>query len=366
MADTGSGDLPPRARLPLLALGFVALLIGIFSGLARLGVTVDAKAASLAAFHGPMMIAGFFGVVIALERAVATARLWAYAAPLLAGLGAIGVFAGRPSEGAVAMTAGAVALVIASIRFVRIQPALHTATVAAGAIALAAGNGVWAATGRPSAAVPAWIAFIVLTIAGERLELTRFLPRSEFAQRAFAAIVAAIAAAMALSASPAAARAFGVALLALSAWLYAYDLARRTIRDSGLTRYTAACLLSGYVWLAIGGAIVAAAGLEPGTRAYDAALHALFVGFVFSMVFGHAPIIFPAVLRVKVPYSPAFYAPVALLHASVALRLAADAADAIGARQAGAIGNALAIGLFIVTAITAVVRGRRQTPQPAR
>ena len=221
MADTGSGDLPPRARLPLLALGFVALLIGIFSGLARLGVTVDAKAASLAAFHGPMMIAGFFGVVIALERAVATARLWAYAAPLLAGLGAIGVFAGRPSEGAVAMTAGAVALVIASIRFVRIQPALHTATVAAGAIALAAGNGVWAATGRPSAAVPAWIAFLVLTIAGERLELTRFLPRSEFAQRAFAAIVAAIAAAMALSASPAAARAFGVALLALSAWLYA-------------------------------------------------------------------------------------------------------------------------------------------------
>ena len=352
-------DLPPRARLPLLVLGFVALVLGVFAGLARLGLEADAKAAALAAYHGPLMVAGFFGVVISLERAVAAAKLWAYAAPLLAGLGAIGVFAGRPSEGAVAMTAGAVALVIASIRFVRIQPALHTATVAAGAIALAAGNGVWAATGRPSAAVPAWIAFLVLTIAGERLELTRFLPRSEFAQRAFAAIVAAIAAAMALSASPAAARAFGVALLALSAWLYAYDLARRTIRDSGLTRYTAACLLSGYVWLVVGGGVMLfAGGLAPGTPSYDAALHALGLGFVFAMVFGHAPIIFPAVLRVAVPYHPLFHAPLALLHAGLALRAIGDAAGRFEWTRWGAMLSAIALLAFIVNTIAAVVRGQ--------
>lgn len=358
-------DLPPRARLPLLALGFVALLVGVFSGLARLGLAVDEKAASLAGFHGPMMIAGFFGVVIALERAVATARLWAYAAPLGAGLGAILVLAGHPVEGAVAMTAGAVVLVIASIRFVTIQPAMHTATVAAGAVALAAGDLVWLATGRPSAAVPAWAAFLVLTIAGERLELTRFLPRSDLAQRAFAAIVAALAASMALAGSATGARAFGVALVALAAWLAVYDLARRTIRDRGLTRYTAACLLSGYVWLAIAGAILAGAGFEPGSRAYDAALHALFVGFVFSMVFGHAPIIFPAVLRVKVPYTPAFYAPVGLLHAGVALRVAAGATGSSAALAAGALGNALAIGLFIATAIVVVARAKRDAPRAA-
>ena len=46
---------------------------------------------------------------------------------------------------------------------------------------------------------------------------------------------------------------------------------------------------------------------------------------MFSMVFGHAPIIFPAVLRVAVPYHPTFYVPLALLRGSLILRLAGDA-----------------------------------------
>ena len=98
------------------------------------------------------------------------------------------------------------------------------------------------------------------------------------------------------------------------------------MRGHGLTRFIAVCLLSGYAWLALGSAVIlAAGGLTPGTASYDAALHAIALGFVFSMVFGHAPIIFPAVLRVAVPYHPLFYGPLALLHASLALRLAGDA-----------------------------------------
>ena len=38
-------------------------------------------------------------------------------------------------------------------------------------------------------------------------------------------------------------------------------------------------------------------GLQPGQASYDAALHALGLGFVFSMVFGHAPLIAPALLQ---------------------------------------------------------------------
>jgi hypothetical protein len=111
------------------------------------------------------------------------------------------------------------------------------------------------------------------------------------------------------------------------------------------------CLLAGYFWLALGGAL-AALGV-----ARDAALHAVFVGFVFSMVFGHAPIILPAVLRTAFPYHPVLYAPLALLHASLALRVA-------GAVAPGAWGNAAAIALFIVTAATLV--DRRQGGRGAR
>jgi len=139
------------------------------------------------------------------------------------------------------------------------------------------------------------------------------------------------------------------------------------VRGRGLTRFIAVCLLSGYVWLAIGSAVILAArGLVPGTASYDAALHAIALGFVFSMVFGHAPIIFPAVLRVAVPYHPTFYLPLALLHGSLALRLAGDAAGQLDWIRVGGLLNALALAAFIVGTVTAVVRGDRgQTARSA-
>jgi len=91
-------------------------------------------------------------------------------------------------------------------------------------------------------------------------------------------------------------RIVGLGYLALAAWLLVHDLARVTVRQNGLTRYIAVCLLTGFVWLMVGGWLsIGYAGYTAGPI-YDAKLHAVFVGFVFSMVFGHAPIIFPAVL----------------------------------------------------------------------
>ena len=98
-------------------------------------------------------------------------------------------------------------------------------------------------------------------------------------------------------------RALGVVLVLLAAWLIAFDLARVTIRQDRLPRYVAACLLAGYFWLGLAGALIALA------TAYDAALHAFFVGFVFSMVFGHAPVILPAVLRCGFPTIPCSTSP---------------------------------------------------------
>mgnify|MGYP003476996932 FL=1 len=107
---------------------------------------------------------------------------------------------------------------------------------------------------------------------------------------------------------------------------------------------------------------MAGAGLEPGRPSYDAALHALLLGFVFSMVFGHAPIVFPAVLRVVLPYHPVFYAPIILLHASLALRLLGDVSGSFALKQWGALGSALALAAFIVVMASAVFRSRRTGP----
>jgi len=87
-------------------------------------------------------------------------------------------------------------------------------------------------------------------------------------------------------------------------------------------------------------------------------LHALLLGFVFAMVFGHAPIIFPSVLRVAVPYRGGFYAPLVLLQASVLLRVVGDATAQHALVRLGGVLGALALLLFVLVTATAVVRGR--------
>ena len=128
------------------------------------------------------------------------------------------------------------------------------------------------------------------------------------------------------------------------------------MRQRGLPRYVALCLLAGYAWLGLAGGLMATQGLQPGTATWDAALHALLLGFVFSMVLGHAPIILPAVLRVAVPFAPRLFAPLVLLHASVALRVAGGLAGSAGLRQAGAWLSVLAIAAFIATVMSLVRR----------
>jgi len=343
-------DLPPLARAPVLLLGFVALLTGIAGALFRLGVGVPAPATAIT-WHGALMASAFFGTLISLERAVAIGRLWAYLAPAASGLGGLVLVLGAPEQGFWLLEGGAFLFGAASLAVWRRQPALHTAVLALGALCLLGAN-LWLALAQaPERAVPLWIAFFVLTIGGERLELSRLTPVPPRARVAFGVLSALIA----LDAFAAHLPSLGVLLLGLAAWLGRFDLATRTIRAQGLTRYIAVCLVSGYVWLAVGGALL---GLQ---LARDAALHAILLGFVFSMVFGHAPVILPAVLRVAFPYGAALYAPLALLHASVLVRVAADLADAATLKSAAGAGNALAIVLFILTAATLALsaRGRR-------
>jgi len=354
------GGLPPLARVPRLVLGFAGLVVGIGAGLARLGWPMPAAAASAAALHGPLMVCGFFGVVISLERAVALGRTWAYAAPLCAGLGTVAALAGAFALAPWLYVAGGVVLTIATVSIFVRQRALFTFTLTLGAACWPVGSALWALGADVHAVVGWWLAFLILTIAGERLELSRFLPPSPVAKAAFAAILVAAVAGLAGARLPWGMPLFAAGLFALAAWLLKQDVARRTVRGTGLTRFIAVCLLSGYVWLAVGaGTILAAGGLAPGTPAYGAALHALLLGFVFAMVFGHAPVIFPAVLKVAMPYHPAFYVPLALLHLSLVVRLGGDALGRFELTRAGGMLNAVALAAFVVSSVTAVVRGRR-------
>ncbi|MEU8124686.1 hypothetical protein AB0C21_38750 [Spirillospora sp. NPDC049024] len=361
----GAGRGLAVRRLPMLAGALLSLVAALWGALVLLGLDVPLPRAGFAAGHGPLMALGFLGTLISLERAVALARPWAYAAPALAGAGALATAAGLDRPGRLLLTAAGgwlVAVYIAVLTGRRTGPDLLVQT--AGAVAWYAGGLLWIGGRTVTEIVPWLAAFLVLTIAGERLELARiaFAGRRATAGPVLAAALVLAGAAASVPWPDAGWRLTGLGMAALAGLLTVRDVARRTIRMPGLPRYAAACLLAGYVWLAVAGSIWLATGRPDGGGPYDAALHAVFLGFVMSMVFGHAPVILPAVLRVRLPFHPVLYAPLALLHASLLLRLAGDLSGVPGLRTAGGVLGEVSLLLFGGCAVAAARLLRRETP----
>jgi hypothetical protein len=345
----------------------LSLLAGLWGGLLLLGLQVPALRSSTAADHGALMTLGFLGTVISLERAVALRRRWGFVAPAAAGAGGVALLAGLPG------IVGWSLLCLASVVFVliyavvlRIAPALHVAVMAAGGLCWYFATVLWLGGWTIPRLVP-WLAgFLVFTIIGERLELARVALLTRASVRAFGAGGAAFAAGLMLTAvsgraAEAGVRLAGAGLVALALWGARYDVARRTVKIAGVTRFMAVCLLTGYVWLAAAGlAWLTAGDLGRSVATYDVALHTVFLGFVMSMIFGHAPVIVPAVLNVRLPFRRWFYLHVALLHAALLVRLVGgDAAGSRLAWQVGGAGTEVAILLFLGVSVTAVLRARR-------
>ena len=341
-------------RVVLLLLAAAALVNGVLGGLARLGPAPAFVTAI--EHHGALMVAGFLGTVIAIERAVALGQRWAYVAPAAAGLGTLAWLAGWDTAGRALWIAGSIVFVAASGAIVTRQRAAHTVLLLVAAAAWAFGNVLFAMHATAASVLPWWFAFLVLTIAAERLEMTRLMKRPPLAGRLLHGAVAALL----LSALASTWRfegvvPFGLSLVAIAAWLLAYDLARRTLHTSGFARFAAVALLAGYAWLGVAGLAWAAAPFVEGLD--DIALHALALGFVFSMIFAHAPLVIPVIARARLAYTPAFYVPLALLHASVAWRAGAIF---IGGSQLylAALANASAIALFVATLVASLLAAR--------
>lgn len=354
----------PQRRLTSLGvvLAIIALLSALWAGLLRLGWPWPAWTLNLPAWHGPLMVSGFLGTLIGLERAVALRRTWSYVAPCLTGLGGLILLSGGPARpGILCLTAGSLAFVGVSFLIWRREPATHTATLLVGACLWALANGLWLA-GQPISRLSAWwAAFLLLIIAGERLELSRVLRLPRRVVYGFAALVGLIIGGLLVNlAAPAIGlRLTSLGIVGLGVWFGRYDLARRTIRRRDLTRYIAFNLLVGYGWLVVSGALGLYGGFMQAGPLYDAWLHSLFIGFVFSMIFAHALLILPALTGLTLVYHPRLYAPSLLLHGALLLRVVGDLLAWPLARRWGGLGNVIAILLFAALVVTDARRQRR-------
>jgi hypothetical protein len=352
-------------RLAFLVPAGVALLAGLDAGLLLLGLPAPVTTQRLPDAHGMVLTLGFVGTVIALERAVALRHRAGSAAPALLGMGGLLVTSSAPLRlGQLAMVAGTAALVAIYVPLWQRQHDDSVLVQAFGAV-LATGGAVLWLGGMPVAQLLPWLAgFIVLTIAGERLELARvmMLATSTVGQLLGLCALITLGTVLTLLWPAAGYPVLGLSLLALVGWLTVHDVTRRTIRAEGLPRFMAGCLLAGYAWLAVAGAIWTLAGGITDGPAYDAVIHAIFLGFTMSMIMAHAPVILPAVLGCRLPYHPVMIASPVLLHASLILRLAVGDARGVDlARQIGGGLNVVALLGFAVITAVAAIRATRAT-----
>lgn len=339
-------------RAPVALVVFALLLAAVLGGLLRAGVALlplpSTLALRLADSHGYLMISAWLGTAVSIERAVALRKPWAWVAPAASIGGGVSLLCGWRAPAAALAVAAALALSAVSAVLVRRQPALHTRLLLLAALTWLAGNLLYLLQSPLAAVILCWFSFLLGTVAAERLELTRLMRRPPWVEQLLLAALALLPLAIvaALVNPDLGHGVFGVALLLLAAWLARFDIARKTVRTTGLSAYMAWCLLLGYAWLAVAG--MAWIALACGMAARDPALHALGLGFVMSMVMGHAPVIVPAVSGVGVRFHRVFVVPLALLQLSLLLRMAAPwLPDAW--RSAGAAGNALALALFLLT-----------------
>ncbi|MFZ5880378.1 MAG: hypothetical protein ACOY0R_13495 [Chloroflexota bacterium] len=346
--------------LPLIVLAILALLLALWAGLLRMGWSLPTLT-NLALQHGPLMVCGFLGVLIPLERAAAIRQTWMFAVPVIAGVGWISLLF-LPTLGAALLTLGSLGTLIILAVMVQREPRMHTFSMAAGALTWLVGNILWMAGMPIFQVVFWWMTFLVLTIGGERLELNRVLRPSTRQTRIFGGLAVLLLGGTLLSIVEHAwgARLSGLSMLLLSAWFLWNDLARRNLRHPNpLTRYIAACLFGGFLWMGISGGMFLFYGALYAGPLYDAALHALFVGFIIGMVFGHAPIIFPALLGAQARFHHAFYGHFLLLHASLILRIVGNLTNQFEARKWGGLLNEVAILLFLGLTVYSIVIERK-------
>ena len=349
-------------RLVFVIPAGIALLAGLDAALLLLGLPAPVTTERLPDIHGVLLVLGFVGTLIALERAVAARRRAGFVAPILLGLGGLTLLSPAPLvAGKILLVAGTAALALLYLPLWRRQRDPAVLVQALGAVAGTGAAVLWLG-GVPAPLLLPWLAaFVILTISGERLELARLAmgPRAGIVLVLLAGGVL-IAIVTALLWPRVGAPLLGVVLAVLTIWLARHDIARATVRGAGLPRLAAVCMLAGYAWLGIAAGIWLIGGPAIDGYRYDAVVHAVFLGFTISMIMAHAPVILPSVLRRPFPYHPVLYVPVIALQASLIARVWIG--DALGQQQAWVISGALnvvAVLSFLVIAVWLAGRGKR-------
>jgi len=311
-------------------------------------------------FHGPVIAVGIIGGIISLERAVALSRRWTWMAPLLfflSGLSAV-ILGIQIVSAALALLASLFLSFIFLLLF-KLKKEAHMVVMLVGSFVFLASHILWLLGYAISLLFLLWVVFLTLIIAGERMELSRIM----FRRKSVKIMLVLFISIMLVSLTGMfydimfSEITFGFSILGVAVWLLRYDPSLLLgFKHNNLRRFMSVNLLLGYIWLAVFGLIRLLSRLLAG-YVYDASIHSFFMGFVLSMIIAHSPLIVPSILQLpKITYKKTFYIATIILTISLATRIIGDIMLSELLRQAGGVGNVLAI-IALLANVVMIQRG---------
>ncbi len=327
-----------RPQLLVVPLAVALLLLGTVVGMLRLmflnGITSQAIAASLQGHHGEMMVFGFLATLIVTERYLGSLDLPmprpVHAMPFLVGGGALLKLVGWLAGGSQALdVAGTFLLGLGVLGYLVLLYHLASGRDASAYRFLGIGAVLLLAAAllmlryRPTGNLGLTLlllGFPVMTILGERLELSRIVAPKNPARSGWMLALATLAWLPLLVYVVGPRKGYlivaSVVLLAPVAVSLGWgDRRLMSTSKQRLGNYVARHLPLAYAWLFLGLVLSALFALRTGYSEplFDAASHSIAVGFVGTMILAHGPVIAPAILRRRLNANRLSYIPLGLL-----------------------------------------------------
>lgn len=345
-------------RLPFMALALLSLLAGIDAGLIRIGW--DIPITPLAVHHGVTMVGGFLSTLIAFEKVIPLKQKIYYGIPVLNALSILVVVPALHNVGLVFLFAGAAGLLLIFGKYMKQQPQdLSNQLMIVGSLLLLIGHALLINTHFYPSSVLWWMGFILFVVTAERLELSKFLPVTKRTKTVLVVLLFLFPLGLLLPHHSIGKYISGSSLIGIGIWMLRHDIIRIGLKKSGLTRYNSIALLAGNIWLMITGLLMIALK-DDALFGYDSLVHVFFIGYVFTMIFAHGPIILPGVLGlIYKPYHPILYVWLVSLHISLLIRVLANTFFLSTFKMYAGIFSGLAILLFFITLASLMIKSKK-------
>ena len=339
-------------RLFFVVPAMLALIAGLLAGLQRIGWKI--QSGEICTDHGAIMIGGFLGTLIILEKIIPLKKKILFVLPVISAGSVILFSVGMGYDAVACLVIASAGLSIVFFIYWFRERSLPYFLMFVGSACWLIGNILLLETKFYPISISWWMAFVLLIITAERLELTKFLPVSKTQKLLCIGMLAIFTVACILSFHGIGNYLAAIPLVGVSLWLMRHDVVGINLRRDGLPKFVGIALLSGYCALLLAGILLPS--LMDAPLGYDIIVHCFFIGFTFSMIFAHGPIILPGVLAISVkPYHPILYFWLTMLHTSWIMRMFADVTLNMQLRMyTGMVSAITIIGYFVSIAVLSV------------